>query len=113
MNKASLIEAVAKTLGSKAAPGAVEAVLDAIARELADRGTAAVTGFGTFKTVTTQARKARNPQTGESVTVPARTKVRFVPGQNLADLANGDKAVPLNGSAISKAPKGSLVGGAR
>lgn len=113
MNKAQLIETVAQTLGRRAAAvAAVEAVYDAVARELAAGGTVSITGFGTLKTVTVAARKVRNPQNGEKVFVPARAKVRFVPGRNLADLVNGDKPVPVDGSAISKAPKGSRNGGA-
>jgi len=113
MNKAQMIETVAQTLGRRAAAvAAVEAVYDAMTRELAAGGTVNITGFGTLKVVATKARKARNPQTGEAVLVPARTRVRFVPGQNLADLVNGDKPVPVDGSAISKAPKGSRNGGA-
>jgi len=113
MNKTQLVEYVAKTLGSNAAPGAVEAVLDAIARELAAGGSVSVTGFGTFKTAKRAPRTARNPQTGEPAAVPARTVPKFLPGQNLLDLVNGDRAVPVDGSAVAKAPKGSLSGGAR
>lgn len=109
-----MIETVAATLGRrKVAADAVEAVYDAMARQLAAGGTVSITGFGTLKVVTTKARKGRNPQTGEAILVPARTKVRFAPGQNLADLVNGDKPVPVDGSAISKAPKGSRNGGAQ
>lgn len=112
MNKAQLITAVAKTLRRKTpAVAAVEAVYDAMARELAAGGTVTVTGFGTFKAVAAPARKARNPQTGATVLVPARTKVRFIPGRNLADLVNGAKDLPEYGSAISKAPKGSRNNG--
>jgi len=113
VNKTQLIKTVATTLGSKAAVNAVEAVFDAMARELADGGTVSVTGFGTFHTSETTEQTRRNPHTGDKVTVPARIRPRFRPGQNLKDLVNGDRKVPLDGSAIAKAPKGSLTGGAR
>jgi DNA-binding protein HU-beta len=113
MNKTQLVEYVAKTLGNSAAPGAVEAVLDAIARELASGGSVLVTGFGTFETIKRAPRMGRNPQTGVPVAIPSRTEAKFRPGQNLQELVNGDRAVPLDGSAIAKAPKGSLSGGAR
>lgn len=112
MNKQHLIDAVAATLGSKAAPGAVEAVLDAIARELAAGGTVRVTGFGTFAPVLQASWVGRNPQSGDPVTIPERTRLKFLPSQNLLDLVNGDKKPPLNGSAIAKATKGT-AGGAR
>lgn len=115
MNKLSLVEAVAKQLKvtPRAAANAVEAVLDTIARELADGGTVTVTGFGTFRTAAWGPRTARDLSTGSVISVPARTVPKFVPGQNLKDLVNGAKAVPVDGSAIAKAPKGSLTGGAR
>lgn len=113
MNKKHLIESVAKTLGDKTAPTAVEAVLDAITRELAAGGRITLTGFGTFETFERPAYEAHNPKTLEPLTVPARILPRFRAGQNLRDLTNGDKPVPVDGSAIAKAPKGSLNGGAR
>jgi DNA-binding protein HU-beta len=106
MNKQQLTEAVAKTLGEKAAPAAVEAVFDAITRELADGGEVLVVGFGTFLSTRTAPRPARNPRNGDLVHIPARTRPKFRPGQNLLDLVNGDRPVPKDGSAIRKASKG-------
>lgn len=34
-------------------------------------------GFGTFKTVTKNARVGRNPQTGETLAIPAKTALIF------------------------------------
>jgi DNA-binding protein HU-beta len=115
MNKQQLIEAVAKILDIPVtwAAAPTEAVLDAIAREMAAGGSVTVTGFGTFDSTKTEARLARNPQNGDPVHISARVRPRFRPGQNLQELVNGDRKVPLDGSAIRKAPKGSLTGGAR
>jgi DNA-binding protein HU-beta len=34
-------------------------------------------GLGSFRRVTTKERKGRNPRTGETITIPAKTVVRF------------------------------------
>lgn len=44
-----------------------------------------ITGFGTFKTKRTKARKGRNPQTGEEIMISARNSVSFKAGQGLKD----------------------------
>ena len=36
-----------------------------------------IKGFGTFRTVTKNARPGRNPQTGETILVPAKTVLTF------------------------------------
>jgi len=40
-------------------------------------------GYGTLKVKKSKARVARNPQTGESVNVPAKTKITFRQGKTL------------------------------
>lgn len=40
-------------------------------------------GFGSFQPVQQQERVARNPKTGEPVTIKARSTVKFKPGKNL------------------------------
>jgi DNA-binding protein HU-beta len=110
MNKAQLIDEVTERNGFYlTAEQAVEAVLDAITREVAKGGRVSVTGFGAFDSVAKPRRKARNPQTGETVWVPATQKVRFRPGQNLIDLVAKKKKLPKTGSAIKKAPKGGVT----
>ncbi len=57
--------------------GTFEAVAEILA---AGSGIAvSIPGFGTFKRITRKARKARNPRTGETVTVAERTVVTFRP----------------------------------
>jgi nucleoid DNA-binding protein len=45
-------------------------------------------GFGAFKRVTLKARQGRNPKTGEAISIPERTVVRFKPSKTL-------RAVPV------------------
>ena len=44
-----------------------------------------LTGFGTFSVVERKARKGRNPQTGEDITIPATNVVRFKTGKKLKE----------------------------
>lgn len=45
-------------------------------------------GFGTFKVAKLKAKKARNITTGETVMVPERTAVKFIPGKALKEAMN-------------------------
>jgi DNA-binding protein HU-beta len=40
-------------------------------------------GFGTFRVIKRKARVGRNPQTGETIQIPAKKVPKFVPGKNL------------------------------
>jgi DNA-binding protein HU-beta len=93
MNKAELIEAVAKSTGStKTAAGAsVDAVLDTISRTLKKGDKVSLTGFGTFEVRKRAARTARNPQTGATIKVKATKVPAFKPGQGLKDVVVGAK----------------------
>lgn len=87
MNKQELIAAVAADTGMAKATTerAVDAVTNAIATELAGGGEVKLVGFGTFFAKRHEARKARNPQTGEAVKVAARVKPHFTPGAVLKE----------------------------
>lgn len=50
-------------------------------------------GFGTFSAVTRAARTGRNPQTGKSIKIAAKTNGKFTPGNALKGLEDRlDKA---------------------
>jgi DNA-binding protein HU-beta len=40
-------------------------------------------GFGTLRVIKRKARVGRNPQTGESINIPAKKVPKFVAGKNL------------------------------
>jgi len=44
-----------------------------------------LTGFGTFTISDRKARIGRNPSTGASLQIPAKTVARFKPGKSLAE----------------------------
>ncbi len=85
MTKADLVAQVAKKAGltAKAAKDAVNAVFDVIADALKRGEKVVVTGFGTFVVRKRAARKGRNPQTGEEITIPATKTPGFTAGKAL------------------------------
>jgi DNA-binding protein HU-beta len=86
-NKADIVDAVAEKAGmtKKDAGAAVEAVLDTITTALKNKDKVQITGFGTFETRARGERKARNPQTGAEVVVPASNAPAFKAGKALKD----------------------------
>lgn len=56
-----------------------------IAVELDAGNKVAIPGFGTFDTKNRAARAGRNPATGETIQIPARTYATFKPGKTLRD----------------------------
>lgn len=90
MNKSELIDAVATRAGltKNDASGAVEAVFDAIADTLSNRGTVSLIGFGTFSTSDRVARTGRNPRTGETINIAATCVPKFKAGKGLKEAVN-------------------------
>jgi nucleoid DNA-binding protein len=58
-----------------------EALIDALARE----GRLELRNFGVFQVKHRQARQARNPRTGEPLTVRAKSVVTFKPGKEMEE----------------------------
>ncbi|MEU0839506.1 HU family DNA-binding protein [Streptomyces sp. NPDC005962] len=106
MNKAQLIQVVAKATGNRAqATLAVETVLDAMVRAVTAGEVVSVTGFGSLTPEMRPARTARNPQTGEPVHVGELRFVKFRPGARFQALVAGRRAMPESGNCIQKDPK--------
>ena len=84
MNKGDLVEAVSKvTCTKKAASQAVDVVLDSITAALKKGDSVSIAGFGTFKVSQRKARAGRNPRTGETIQIAARTVPVFKAGAGL------------------------------
>ena len=78
VNKADLVKALEKTLGSrKAANEALDAVLDTVIRAVTKGEKVSITGFGTLERIERAARMGRNPATGEAIQIKASKKVAF------------------------------------
>jgi len=91
MNHAELSDSVATSLGRSKAEGkkAVEAVFAAIADAAAKGEEVSVSGFGKFKVSTSAAREGRNPATGETMQIAAKTKLGFSAAKAVKDRLNG------------------------
>jgi len=87
MTKGELIEAIAAGAGlTKADAGrALDAMIDAIKKSLKKNKKVTLVGFGTFSVSRRKARKGRNPQTGETIKIPAAKVPKFTPGKGLKD----------------------------
>ena len=86
MNKGDLVNEVAKILDTKKeAQAAVDCVFESITKSLKKKGTVTLVGFGTFKVDKRKARKGRNPQTGETISIKAKKVPKFVAGKALKD----------------------------
>ena len=90
MNKNELIDAVreAADISNKEAGLVVSAVFCEIEKALAAGDKVSLIGFGTFEVRERAARKARNPQTGELVEIPAAKAPAFKAGKTLKDAVN-------------------------
>lgn len=67
----------------------VDIFFNQITQKLADGGRVELRGFGAFSTRERAARKGRNPRTGESVDVPAKSVPHFKPGKEIREKLNG------------------------
>ncbi|RIX53480.1 HU family DNA-binding protein [Paenibacillus nanensis] len=90
MNKTDLIAKVAELteLSKKDATKAVDAVFEAISDALQNGEKVQLVGFGNFEVRERQARKGRNPQTGEEIDIAASKMPAFKPGKSLKDLVS-------------------------
>jgi len=62
---------------------AVDAFFDEVAESLAAGGRVELRGFGAFSTRQRDARKGRNPRTGDTVNVPEKRVPYFKPGKEM------------------------------
>ena len=65
-----------------------EATFELIKKELSKGEKVSIAGFGTFNVSKRNARNGRNPQTGETVKIPARNAVTFKAGTELKNKVN-------------------------
>ena len=88
MNKKALTNKVAEAaeITKKDANLIIGHVMTGIKEGLFEDGKVTLVGFGTFKVVLRAARKARNPQTGEPIDVPAKMVPKFKPSKAMKEL---------------------------
>ncbi|MCQ6288820.1 HU family DNA-binding protein [Bacillus cereus] len=87
MNKTELIQKVAQETGLKRpqASLAVDTLLESIQQALQNGDNVQLIGFGSFEVRERAAREGRNPQSGESITIPARKVPAFKAGKQLKE----------------------------
>ena len=86
MIRSELLQLLAKEnadLRAEDVERAVDTFFDEIAARLAGGGRVELRGFGAFSTREREARKGRNPRTGESVEVPGKRVPFFKPGKEM------------------------------
>ena len=90
MNKAELVSAIAKRADVSAST--VDSVIDGLREELVEAITrgdkVALPGLLTVERSQRSARTGRNPQTGESIDIPAANTVKVTAGSNLKKAAS-------------------------
>jgi len=90
MNKAELIDAIAKESGlTKADSGkALNAIVTAVTKSLKKGDRVALVGFGSFSVAKRAARTGRNPQTGKEIKIAAKKVAKFKAGAELSKAVN-------------------------
>ena len=91
MNKKGLSDFVAEEAGitKKDANALIGVVLNGIKTGITGEGKVTLVGFGTFSVVKRAARMARNPKTGEAISVPEKTVPKFKPSKALKEATLG------------------------
>jgi len=76
-------------LTQKKAAEVLEVTLDSIRESLQNENEVRLVGFGSFKVRRSAARRGVNPRDRRPIQVPAKNRVRFSPGKELADAVVG------------------------
>lgn len=91
MNRSEFIESLSDKLSylnHQDVNSATHIMLDQMSSALASGERIEIRGFGSFALSYRTSKQARNPKTGELVTVPAKYVPRFKPGLELRDRVN-------------------------
>jgi DNA-binding protein HU-beta len=87
MTKEEMIAMMAEKSGisKRQASDALEAFMNGIEGQLKSGNKVSFSGFGTFAVSERKARKGRNPQTGQTISIPATKVPVFRAGKNLKE----------------------------
>ena len=87
MNKEELVKEVAKkaSVSQKAAADVLAATLETIEKTVAKGKKVTLVGFGSFEARKRAARTGRNPQTGATIKIAAKTVPAFSAGKKFKD----------------------------
>ena len=87
MNKKQIVDHVAETVGleKKKAAATLNAIIGCITDTLGRGDKVSIMGFGSFSIGERKQRQGKNPRTGETITIPAKTFVKFKAGKILGE----------------------------
>ena len=90
MNKTDLVNQIAKKTGLTKSKSneVIDAFVSSVTESLTEGEKVTLVGFGTFTTSKREARKGRNPKTGEVINIPGKTVARFKAGSELSKNVN-------------------------
>lgn len=90
MNKVDMVNAISikADCTKKDAAKYLDAVVETITETLAKGEKISLVGFGSFEVVDREARTGRNPQTGETIEIPASKAPKFKAGSKLKEIVN-------------------------
>lgn len=97
MNKTELVETIARRtdVSKKDVDAVLGAFWDIVAQTVAKgKDSVTIPGWIKFEQVKRGARTGRNPQTGETIKVPASKAVKITAGATLKAIAKGTKPAP-------------------
>ena len=79
MNKAELVEAMTKVTGltKSDTEKSLDAFIEVVTKNIKKKDGVKLVGFGTFSVSNRKARMGRNPATGETIKIPAKTVIKF------------------------------------
>ena len=89
MTKADLVAKMANDAGitKAAAERALKCLTDSIQACVKKKDRIALPGLGSFSTAKRKARTGRNPRTGQTIQIPAKTVPKFSPAKELVEAA--------------------------
>jgi integration host factor subunit beta len=102
VTKQDLVQRISDRMGQKkiTTKTVIQEFIDEIIDELEKGNRLEFREFGVFELKERAARKARNPQTGDTVYVPAKVVVHFKPGRKMKALLQ-QESVPAGARAAS------------
>ncbi|WP_146339867.1 HU family DNA-binding protein [Nesterenkonia sp. NBAIMH1] len=91
LNRSELVAAVAEKSGNSQAAvnGVLDAVFEVFSEEVSNGSKVSVPGWLSVERTERAARTGRNPQTGESIEIPAGYSVKLSAGSKLKAAASG------------------------
>jgi DNA-binding protein HU-beta len=90
MNKSNLVNSLAEKTGLTKTKSneVIDTLVSVISGALSNGEKVTLVGFGTFTTSKRDARKGRNPKTGETVDIPSKRVAKFKAGSELTKSVN-------------------------